>query len=756
MIMNYTDRFISLLRCQDAERVMNEAGLVPAREHKGRLYYTCPFHDDRHPSFSIEKKDDASAHHVQRFVCASCGTSGSGALELQALLMNRSELDKEVIEKVASIFGIVPEGMEERSHYSRTIEVQAQSNYSFEYKEQLSDADLEALGCQRRMVYATLYDDDGLPVLTPIRDAEGNPRFAYSWGDGFYGSDDSKYENDPEYVNFDRSELFRVFGLRSVKSFITAAKANRKGEVKSYQVSSSPSYPILNFIYGTTEQPWGKKYEPYYRPGHKGIKFMFWYGQGTRRPKLAEQVYGDVDVMNYLNTGDIRETKVGERAVPLFAHTETDASGNTVSTNLFRDLIICSGPRDAISVYFHSSAHVVWFNSETTDISWEIYRKLRACCENMYVCYDIDKTGIAESNRLAMKFFGLRVIRLPKALAKVTDPRTGKPGKDAENFFTLYKQVDRAECGRFYGDVDARFEKLIRNSTRMDFFQERYRERKKKGGKEGYYDYEISGNSAIQLAGARNINRFYPDSAHYIYVKQSREDQLWDIVSEKEIENTVRQELKLFAEEAPNIKDYDKLCDCITKSNNLSKGVCGQLPEVEMDIRAFSEEMEYFAFQNTAVRVTADKITEVKYNVSPYQFFRDGVVNETFEGIVEPTFRITRNEEALAQKRREIEALKIPGMSNESKELLDMQYLEYEKLWGWRLEWLVPYEHQPIIVRFLYETGRIYWKEEKSGIPLASEKKQEQDLHFIVKVAALGYSLSRYRDSIPRFPGSFL
>lgn len=744
--MPYSDKFLSLLRCQDAERIMNAEGLTPAREHNGRLYYCCPFHDDKHPSFSIEKKDESTSFHAQRFICASCGESGSGTLQLQALFMKKSELDEEVIAKVASVFGIVPEGKEDQSHYSRTMEVPCQSNYSFEYNEELSDADLEALGCQRRMVYAVQYDDDGKPIRTPLKDGEGNPRFAYSWGDGFYDSDDSAYEDDPDYVNFDRTELTRVFRLRSVRSFITAKKENRKGEVKSYRVSSSPSYPILNFIYGTDEQPWGKKYEPYYRPGHKGVKFMFWYGQGTRRPKLAEQVYGDIDVVTYLETGDIRETKVGEKAVPLFLHTETDATGNTVSSKVFRDLIICSGPRDAMSIYFHSSAHVVWFNSETTDISWSVFEKLRACCENMYICYDIDRTGIEESNRLAMKFFGLRIIRLPKALAKVTDPRTGKPGKDAENFFTMYSQINRLEANRFYGDVESRFEKLMRNSTRMDFFQERYRERKKKGGKECYYDYEISGNSAIQLAGARHVNRYFVDNDHYIYVKQSREDLLWDIVSEKEIENTVRQELKAFAEEAPNIKDYDKLCDCITKSNNLSKGVCGQLPEVEMDIRAFGEDMEHVAFRNVAVKVTPDRITEVQYRSSPYQFFRNGVVNDTFNGVLEPTFRIVRNVEALDKKRREIEALKTKGMSNESKELLDTQYLEYEKLWGWRLEWLVPYEQQPIIVRFIYETGRIYWREEQTGIPLSSEKKQEQDLHFIVKVAALGYSLSRYRD----------
>jgi hypothetical protein len=121
---------------------MANNGYYPTRDHNGRLYYKCPFHDDKHPSFSIEKKNEESDYHVQRFICASCGTSGAGALELQALLMNKSETDDEVVSVVSSFYGIVPEGKEDQSHYSRTVEVPAQSNYSFDYNEHISDADL--------------------------------------------------------------------------------------------------------------------------------------------------------------------------------------------------------------------------------------------------------------------------------------------------------------------------------------------------------------------------------------------------------------------------------------------------------------------------------------------------------------------------------------------------------------------------------------------------------------------------------------
>lgn len=746
--MRHSSGFISRLKCQDVSKVLSEFGHIPSHEHKGRLYYHCPFHNDTTPSFSVEKYG-SSDRAVQRWVCPSCGVSGSGSLELYSQLSGHDVDSDETIASVAQLFGMVVEGGEDAHYYSRREEVNLQDSYSFEYRNEFTDDELEALGCQRRMVYTYEYEEDGSLVSKPLLDKDGHPRYSYSWGEGYYQKEYEKYRHNPSYVNFDTSELTRVFNLRSVQSFVTAAKRDSKGVLRSWRISSSRAYPIFNFIYGTSHHPWGKKYEPYYRVGHKGIKFMFWFGEGTPRPDLGCQIYGDVDVMNYLKTGnveDIRDTKRGPHAVPLSDVTHTDGSGNTFTTKVFQDLIICSGPRDAMSIYFHTSAHVVWFNSETTDISRSSYELLRKCCKNIYICYDIDTTGVQEANRLAMKFLDLRVIRLPRALLQVIDPRTGKHGKDAENFFTLYEKIDKVERKRFYTHAEGRFSKLMEHSSHMKFFHERYRERKTKQGKEYYYDYEVSGNSAIQLAGARNLCRCVLDGDRSIYVKKSREDDLWDIIPEKEIETCARNELKSFAEEAEGVRCYDKLCDVITKSNNLSKGVWGQLPEVDINIRAFDENMEHFAFRNGVVKVTADAIRLMRYNESPYQFFRKGVVDDTFEGTLEPTFRIVRNVEGLMAKRDEIDSKRTPGMSDEAREVLEAQYLEYENLWGWKLEWLKPYEEQPIIVRFVYETGRIYWREERTGIPLRADWQQEQDLHFIVKVAAIGYSLSRYRD----------
>jgi len=49
-------------------------------------------------------------------------------------------------------------------------------------------------------------------------------------------------------------------------------------------------------------------------------------------------------------------------------------------------------------------------------------------------------------------------------------------------------------------------------------------------------------------------------------------------------------------------------------------------------------------------------------------------------------------------------------------------------------------------IKYLYNSGKVYWKQEESGVPLTELQKREHDLFFISKVAALGYSMYRYKE----------
>ena len=738
-----SERVLSLLRCQSLERIMEVHGCTPSFRRGGRLYYVCPFHDDHHPSFSIEVYGASQSNAAQRFVCSSCRQGGAGALQLQALFMGAQADNDEVVAQVAQIFGVSlaprAEGMPVGT---RCSEVEPSAEYEFTQTAELTDEELEALGCRRRMVFHLCTDESGQSIKVPVLGADGHPRYAYSWGSGYYTSLAERYVQDASYVNFNRDEVARVFSLQAVKEFVTQEKPDADGVLHSWRIQSGPVYPVFNFVYGNGS--WGKKYEPYHKEGNSGCKFMFWHKGTGPKPNIGQQIYGDVDVMRYLDTGEIQETKTGDRAEQLFEHIEPDREGNAVKSLRFHHLVICSGPRDAMNIYFHSAAHVVWFNSETTDISREVFRRLRNCCECIYICYDLDETGVEMANAMAMKHLGLRVIYLPKVLRQFTDRRTGRPAKDAENFFNLYNPDNNMEAVRFYGNVEDRFATLMQNSTDMKFFHEVKRSTRKVAA--GFYwDYEISGNAALQLAGARHIYRYNIDENRHLYVRIT--DHVVDIIPEKDVVKAIRSEMKQFVEVIPGHISYSKLVDAITKSKNLSKDTCEQLSEVELNLRAWDEDTEHFAFRDCVVCVTKDKVVRKKYSDTPYHFFRSSIMPNNFSKVIQNRyFRIYRDEEGLARKRREIDHRATRGMSDEAREALESEYIDYERLWGWRLEWLVPYEQLPVAVRFFYETGRIYWKKEKAGMKLTESEQQEQDLHFIVKCNAMGYSLSRYRD----------
>ena len=50
-------------------------------------------------------------------------------------------------------------------------------------------------------------------------------------------------------------------------------------------------------------------------------------------------------------------------------------------------------------------------------------------------------------------------------------------------------------------------------------------------------------------------------------------------------------------------------------------------------------------------------------------------------------------------------------------------------------------------MQYLYNTGRTYWRKEELGIQLSQEEMAEQDLHFINKVMALGYLLTKHKNA---------
>ena len=122
----------------------------------------------------------------------------------------------------------------------------------------------------------------------------------------------------------------------------------------------------------------------------------------------------------------------------------------------FKRVVLCSGPRDAIAVWSHSDAHVVWLHSEQSGFNQKdgtvrpnrwmraFLRKLQGVTvENgLYVCYDEDETGLAASQAIALNSPQIHWLRLPKELSQITSGKK-KPLKDVTDFITRFAEVER-------------------------------------------------------------------------------------------------------------------------------------------------------------------------------------------------------------------------------------------------------------------------------------------------------------------------
>jgi len=161
------------------------------------------------------------------------------------------------------------------------------------------------------------------------------------------------------------------FHLSSVEGF---SSTNRDG--KSYNIKSADEYSIFAHVHDT----WAKLYKPF------DTKFRFQYL--GNKPE------------NYL---------FGMEQLPVFSDY----------------IFITGGEKDVMSLTAHGFS-AVSLNSETANLPAETLKNLQSRCKHVFVLYDNDATGKAQSEKLS-KQHGLKKITLPD----MTD------GKDISDFFKL-------------------------------------------------------------------------------------------------------------------------------------------------------------------------------------------------------------------------------------------------------------------------------------------------------------------------------
>lgn len=756
-----SDESLKILRNIPLAEVMRANGYEPERMPRGdgQVTYLCPFHDDHDASFFVDQKARNGAD-APGWGCFGCGRKGFGAIALQAALMgyDHTELTAEQMRKVCQ--RLVDDHEVEIDDVKPTAES--------ERTEAIAPQD-----CDFDLALWTVQHLNALGFATKVATEQRGNELVVK-----YQADDNDKQPEPLYrCSLDREYwrgrgaartakewgeiIEREFKTYPVATFITAPVNVQNGRGKvSLKIPSRLTYPIFAMTY-----EWGvKKYEP------KGSKAHKWYW--SRSEGIATKVYGDSVAVAALEQA-ARPADDSEALRPWFANSlkdrrhplvvvERDSDKNPVKAKMKR-LVLCSGPRDAMQMWAATDAHVLWLHNELAGIKdgvveeWlrALLARMSGVAENIYVCYDLDATGVACSASIALENAQVHWVRLPKEMQDITLP-SRKPGevrrlKDVTDFVTHFHKIQK----RFAPDLrkanpSEALMRMLKNALTMQFWIDKPTTKKDKDGeRETNVRYVLSVANLLQFLGAKGIRctqdehgqrAFYQISHNntYRYLDTARAGSQLESVCRTAMLGWI--DAHITDEEAPYKAN---LVNTIFTGKGLDQRTMNTMPSTPVNEHSWGEDFDHFFFHNCAVRVTKDSIQTVDYQRLPYVTNEECILPGDFEIVKQPWRIIIHPRYEVEKKRHEEISAKCVTPAMRAAE--NRRWTQWEQLWKYKLIMDKPLEEMPMHFRFLYNMGRIFWEKESFGEKLTATEKQMQDMHFINKVHAIGYAITRHR-----------
>jgi len=503
----------------------------------------------------------------------------------------------------------------------------------------------------------------------------------------------------------------KEFHLYSAQFYITAK--NDKGE--SWKVESAEDYPIFVYYYDT----WGKVYQPLAKAEYRFSYF------GT---KPENYIHGDSKTAYLIEQA--RKGHNPSQAAPKKTKKGKDEEGeesgfkDEITDERLNDLIIVSGGSDALNTRA-AGFNVCWLNSETAELSdYDFKNLLSPIAKNIYVLYDLDATGVRNAYKLGLRFLDrIKIIWLPEDLGRFRD-RRGKPCKDVKDFFNCYRNPKRPNNG-FY------FRQLVKAALPLCFWTEKY-------DKDGEFTgYDINNEQLYSFLNANGLYTMVSEQSKKGYSYIQLDQNIITELREEELQPYVGKMLVSFLRE--NLQYFNiQLINSIHRSNQVKLGSLEKIGRTALDLKSFSDVEDFLFFENTAVRVTKGGVETIKLeNVGKY-VYASKIKEFQFHKIDAP-FEIEYSEKFLAAKKA-IEAM------NPTDADYNTRKKEFDRFNPLERFTLKRNDPDFCILKYVYNTGRTYWRKEEMKIALSEAERQEQDLHFINKVTALGYLLYRFKE----------
>lgn len=483
-----------------------------------------------------------------------------------------------------------------------------------------------------------------------------------------------------------------AFNLKPVDYYIT--KRNEKGV--SWKIISTEEYPIYFYDYGS----FGKLYQPLGE-----LRFMW---TGSKPDNLISgndkflHKYKDALKGNFPELDEVQH--VDER---------------------WEDLIICSGPSDALNVY-SAGYHVCWLNSESAKLTAYEFSLLTRTAKNVYICYDIDETGIRKMYELALSFLDLKLIILPESLRKFRT-RGGKSAKDAKDFMVHYRRPDIQNPHKL-------FSQIVKLSYSLKFWIE------KRNNKGEFSGYDVNNEQLYAFLNACGFWKIETSSNKKGFTFCFVKDNIVELIDEDSISATCSNYLIQYLKDHPEYYSQ-QLVNSLHRSNQIKLSSLEKLKFITPNFQAYDKVSDAFFFKNTVARVTATGIEAIKPGNSEYYVYKHKIIDHEFS-VEKPLFEVNYTEHYATLHNRLNSGTLLPlspefiALKKQIDALPDTDKYEVQ-IHDWDFSFL----------KYIYNTGRAYWRKEELNLELSDIEQKEVDLHFINKITALGYMLYKHKDA---------
>ena len=469
---------------------------------------------------------------------------------------------------------------------------------------------------------------------------------------------------------------------------------------KLMTIEATPQYPM--FAYSDDLNVWAKTYYPAEKKrkitdseGHTKTE-NFKHGYLGKKPAVyvhgLQYIKSIITPDRYQRIIDLREQ------ITLTDFTEMKKElQEQLDELLLPYVIICSGGSDGLTLASLSSDfYPVWGNSEGDIINHTDYQYLKTISQHLINLPDVDTSGIEFAYKYSRRYWQLPTVFLPKYYL-------GEKGKDFRDYVDYFKESEQQSIAN-------EFKKLLNVPVCCDFVTV---EDKK---------YTIN-----------HENLYYFLQVNHFFVFQS------DIAVNLDNENKGTlvkvDDYKLSVPQTAAVREFcvdyyirkgtsQKVLRLLRTCKALSAPELKNATYKKFDLTKHDKEYQLFFFQNTAIKVTPDRI---------FTQNRDDINNYIFENAVLPT-NITLIKETFFE----------PYIDEQGRNRVNIKTEKCEYL------------------NFLINGSRVYWAKEYShekdrwgtfftlNSPHLTEEEQiTQEQHFLSKCYAIGYLLHRYK--MPNF-----